>query len=186
MSGDPQLCSSLISDGFDGEPPQKKSKLYAISSDFESGFARLKRFFSVLRPLIGGAAPDLISGLDETTAFLEAHRDRYLLLETIELDCMTHEREAELRTCVEEEIKASLAAGAAVDALLSDPSNIGNRLKSATLKKSGSPLDAFCGLRLDDDFDSVRDDKTEYPLGLYWDEVLYFELWNKAQFEANR
>ena len=46
------------------------------------------------------------------------------------------------------------------------------------------PFDAFYGLTLSDDFDS--DGKTKYALGLNgWSDVLYFELWNKAEFEAN-
>ena len=36
MSGDPQLCSSSISDGFDSEPAGAKTKLYAISGDFDA------------------------------------------------------------------------------------------------------------------------------------------------------
>lgn len=37
------------------------------------------------------------------------------------------------------------------------------------------------------DFDNIRDDKTDNPLGLsWWTAVLYFELWNRAEFEANQ
>ncbi len=43
------------------------------------------------------------------------------------------------------------------------------------------------GLRLDDDFDNTRDDKTERPLGLaMWTETLYFALRNRAEFVAGR
>jgi hypothetical protein len=183
MSGDPQLCSSLVSDGFDGEPPNKKSKLYATSGDFDQGFARLKAFFSIVRP-IAAASPDLIAGLDGTVEFLEAHRDRYLLLETIELDCMEEEGEAELRACVEKEIANCVHAGAAVDALAANLSDARDRLQAAAQRKGAPPLDALHGLRLDDDYDNSH--KAKYPLGLEWTDVLYFELWNRAQFEANR
>src|SRR5262249_8245236 len=105
MSGDPQLCSSLVSDGFESEPANKKTKLYGISSDFETGFARLQRFFAVLRPIAAVASPELTTWMNETITFLEAHRDRYLLLETIELDCMTEAGESALRACVEKEIE---------------------------------------------------------------------------------
>jgi hypothetical protein len=186
VSGDPQLCSSLISDGFDGEPTNEKTKLYAISSDFESGFTRLKKFIAVLRPLAAVTSPDLTAGLDETVAFLEAHRDRYLLLETIELDCMTHQGEEEWQSCVEEEMAACLGAGAAIDALPADPMEAAECLENATRSKHGLPLAAFYGLRLDDNYDNVHDNKTEYPIGLAWSDVLYFELWNRARFEANR
>lgn len=119
MSGDPQLCSTLLSDGFDGESPDKKSRLFAISSDFELGFARMKRLITILRPLAVSSS-ELTAGLDDTLEFLEAHRNRYLLLETIELDCMTSEGEEQLRRSVEEEIKEILRVGAAIDALPTD------------------------------------------------------------------
>jgi hypothetical protein len=184
MSGDPQLCASLVSDGFDGEPASRKTKLHAISGDFEVGFARLERFISVVHPLTASSSPELIAGLDETLAFLESHRDRYLLLETIELDSMTCEGEAELRACVEREIAECVNAGAAIDALPVDVAEAGTRLTQAARKRAGPPLDALFGLRLDDDFDNVRGEKTQYPLGLEWNVVLYFELWNRAEFEA--
>lgn len=185
MSGDPQLCASLISDGFDGEAPEKKTKLHAISSDFDMGFTRLKKFFTVLRSLAADTSPDLIALLDASVEFLEAHRDRYLLLETIELDCMSQTGEAELRGCVEKELANCLGVGAAVDALPENLAEAGKCLQEAAQRKRGGPLDAFHGLRLDDDCDNVRDEKTEYPMGLEWSDVLYFELWNRAQFEAN-
>jgi hypothetical protein len=184
MSGDPQLCASLVSDGFDGEPGNQKTKLHAISGDFEAGFARLKRFISVVRPL-AAASPTLVIGLDETLAFFESHRDRYLLLETVELDTMTTEGEAELRACVEREIADCVRAGAAIDALPTDAAEAGAILANAVRDRTGPPLDAFHGLRLDDDFDNVRGGN-ENPLGLEWSDVLYFELWNRAEFEANR
>lgn len=185
MSGDPQLCASLVSDGFEDEPKRKKSKLHAISSTFDTGFDRLTKFFEVVRSL-SGKSRQLLGWLDETVAFLESHRDRYLLLETIELDCMTEDKEAALRACVEKEIKNCVRAGAAVDALPAKLADSGKCLKKATREKCKAPLSALFGLRLDDDCDNTYEQKTEYPLGLEWTDVLYFELWNKAQFEANR
>ncbi len=186
MSGGPQLCSSLVSDGFDGEPPDRKTRLYAISSDFELGYARLKKFFAAVRTLVGEGAPDLLHAMGETQIFLEAHRDRYMLLETIELDTMSEDTGQGLQACVERELTACLRAGAAIDALPADAGEAGARLRAAAQHKSEEPLDAFYGLVLDDHFDSTRDGKTCYPLGLEWSDVLYFELWNREQFEANR
>ncbi len=186
MSGDPQLCASLISDGFEDEPDDKKSKLHAISSPFDEGYARLKRFAEVLRPLVAESAPALAGQLDETLSFLEAHRDRYLLLETVELDTMMEEGEAALRACVEEERERCRQAGAAIDALPGNATEAARLLQAAAGRKHEPPLDALLGLRLDDDFDNVVDDKTEYPLGLEWYEELYFSLWNRAEYEAQR
>ena len=138
-----------------------------------------------MRPLVATSWPALVAGLDETLAFLESHRDRYLLLETIELDTMTYEGEAELRACVEREIAECVRAGAAIDALPADAAEAGGSLVSAARSRTGPPLDAFHGLLLNDDFDNVRGG-TEYPLGLEWSDVLYFQLWNRAAFEANR
>ena len=176
MSGSPQLCSSLVSDGFNDEPPDCKTRLYAISSEFELGYARLKKFFTIVRTLAGNGAPGLIHGMEETQKFLEAHRNSYLLLETIELDTMSEETEQGLRTCVERELTACLCAGAAIEALPADVKEAGARLKAAAQQKSEEPLDAFYGLVLNDHFYSTSDDETCYPLGLSWSDVLYFEL----------
>lgn len=187
MSGDPQECSSLVSDGFEDEPADRKTHLYAISSDFEMGLARLKKFLAIVRRLADGSSPHLMGELDETVAFLEAHRDRYLLLETIELDIMTDDDPAALRGCVAREINACRQVAAAIDALPADVTEAGERLKAAAQQKCEAPLDAFYGLRLDDDFDNTRDRKTEYPLGLsFWSDVLYFQLSNRTQLEADR
>ena len=35
MSGNPRACASLISDGLEDDPKDKKTKLYAISGDFQ-------------------------------------------------------------------------------------------------------------------------------------------------------
>jgi hypothetical protein len=174
----------LVSDGLGDEPPDQRTRLYAISSNFDMGLARLKSFFAVLRPL---ASTQLIARLDESVAFLEAHRDRHLLLETVELDLMTESGEAALRACVDNEIDTCRRIGAAVDALSQNLAEAGTRLLAAARQKSEAPFDVLYGLALDNDFDNVREGKTENPLGLsWWSDVLYFELWNRAQFEANR
>lgn len=186
MSGDPRLCASLVSDGFDDDPAERKTKLYAISSEFDTGHARLTKFCAVARAAGAGSA-DLGTALDETERFLGEHRDRYLLLETIELDCMGESGEDALRACVEREIDLCVRAGAAVDALPDDPSQAGVWLATAARQKSEAPLAAFHGLVLDDDFDNVRDDRTENPLGLsWWTDVLYFALWSRSEFEASQ
>jgi len=205
LSGDPRLCSSLVSDGFRSEPPDRKTRLYAISSNFDLGYAslkkflaivraiahssartRLKKFLAILRAIAGGGAPDLIDAIEETQNFLEAHRNRYLLLETIELDSMSEQTEQGLRTSVERELAACLRTGAAIEALPADVNEAGVRLKAAARRSTEAPLDAFYGLVLNDHFDSTRDGETHYPLGLYWSDVLYFALQNREQFEANR
>ncbi len=186
MSGDPQLCASLVSDGFESDAPNNKTKLYAISSDFETGFARLQHFFAVLRPIASEASPGLTEYINETITFLEAHRDRYLLLETIELDTMEEDEASALRGCVEKEIENCLRVGSAVDAIPNNLEEAAALLKKATQSSLEAPYDAFYGLRLDDDCDNTRDDKTEYPLGLGWTDVLYFSLWNRAKFEENQ
>lgn len=219
MSGDPQLCASLVSDGFDSDEPGSKTRLHAISSSFDPGFERVRRFIDIVRPLLleapeTGRQPQSLLGhfkelispgrkaatpaappaapvqlpiwLDETIAFLEAHRDRYLLLETVELDTMSEETEDALLACVEAEIARCRHVGAALDALPADIAEAGRQLKKAIAQKCPAPLDAFFGLRLDDDCDSTRNGATKHPLGLQWSDVLYFDLWNRAEFEAHR
>lgn len=224
MSGDPQLCASLIADGLEDDEPQRPTRLHAISSRFEPGLARVKRFAEIVRAAVGDAAPataatpaaatapsllgrirrlfwsadaaparpattaptELLAALDETIAFLEAHRDEYLLLETIELDVMAESEEAALKASVEKELARCRQAGAALDALPADPVEAGRQLLAATRERGAAPLDALHGLRLDDSFDGGRNQRVDYILGLMWSEVLYFDLHNRAEFEARQ
>jgi hypothetical protein len=233
MSGDPQLCASLITDELDADPPDQKTRLHAISSPFDAGFERVRRFVDIARLPGVGAAPrpapaasvaapapttfigrlkrlfastrggvptpppvpvpapavagtaHFLKALDETVAFLEAHRDTRLLLETIELDGMSEHEESGLRSCVEQEIARCREAGAAVDALPADPAAARRLLQKAITHRCAAPLDAFYGLHLDDDYDSTRSGATREPLGLEWSTVLYYSLWNRARFEAS-
>ncbi|MGL6073377.1 MAG: hypothetical protein ACRC8S_04340 [Fimbriiglobus sp.] len=180
MSGNPRLCASLISDGFDGELPEQKTRLYAIVGDFDAGYARLKKLLSLVR-IVGSASPALGECIDETLEFLESHQDRYVLLETIELDSMTADGEAELLASVQNEIRECIKVAEAIDALPADATEAASTLIRASTE---DPLSAFYGLRFDDNFDNVRDGN-EHPLGLEWSDVLFFGLWNRAEFEAN-
>ncbi|MFY2948123.1 hypothetical protein ACOTH1_07460 [Achromobacter ruhlandii] len=227
MSGDPQLCASLISDGLDNDEPEQRTPLHAISSRFEPGLARIKRFADIVRTTVapdGASAPapaaqdvaqdpepslleglkrlfaparaktetgarapsGLLAALDETIAFLEAHRNDYLLLETVELDLMAAADKAALKTQVERELARCRRAGEALDALPADPAEAGRQLLAATRERGAAPLDAFHGLRLDDGFDGGGNQRVDYILGLEWSEVLYFDLHNRAEFEAQR
>jgi hypothetical protein len=183
MSGNPQLCASLISDGFNGEPADRKTKLYAISAEFKAGIERLKRLVAILRPLVATSSPALVASLTESLDFLESHCCHYLLLETIELDIMNCNTEGELRESVNREIAECVRVGDAIDALPADTTEAGARLIAATRQRSNSPLAAFYGLRLDDNFDNGRSG-TEYPFGLAWSDVLYFHIRNRAAFAA--
>jgi hypothetical protein len=103
MSGEPRLCASLVADGLVDDAPEHRTRLHAISGDFAAGHARLTRFFAVVRAVGGGSAA-LCASLDETERYPDEHRDRFLLLETVELDCMTEGSEAGLLACVEREV----------------------------------------------------------------------------------
>lgn len=229
LSGEPERCASLISDGLDDDEPGNKTPLYAISSRFEPGFKRIKRFVEIVKcmpapafasalpkrkaevPLsffervkqrlaprapasapVPGSASDpsvpgtaqLHAGLDETIAFVEQHRNIYLLLETVELDLMQAEGAEALQTLVDEEVARCGGLGAQLDLLPADPAEAARVLQCAAAERSPSPLDVFYGLRFDDACDSTCIGATERPLGLYWTDSLYFALDDKASFKA--
>ena len=180
MSGDPRLCPSLIADGLEDDEPGNRTPLYAISGEFDAGHARLRKFLTAVRAA-NPAAEGLAHAVDTTLAYLDTHRDKYLLLETIELDIMMESEPAALRAAAESALADCRAAGAAVDALPDDPAEAG-----AALAKAVASPGTCHGLRLDDRFDDTRGGGTEHPLGLsWWTDVLYFDLWNRAEFEAN-
>ena len=87
---------------------------------------------------------------------------------------MSHAGEAELKACVDAEIVRCRHAGAALDALPAIVDEAARALRTAVAGQAAEPLDAFHGLRLDNDFDSTRTGATERPMGLYWSDVLYF------------
>ncbi|MEU5694341.1 hypothetical protein [Actinosynnema sp. NPDC020468] len=174
VSCGPRLCASLISDGFEDDDPQDKTPLFGIIGEFDAGLARLKKFGDAAR-LVGSAA--LRDQLDRTEEFLHGHRNRFVLLETVELDCMETSEADALRERVEREIARCREVGAAIDALPDTAA-----AAAVELEKAAGP---FRGLVFGDDFDNVRDRRTTHPIGLgSWSEVLYFSLWNKAEFEA--
>ncbi|GKX58592.1 DUF7822 domain-containing protein [Leminorella grimontii] len=182
MSGDPMLCPSLVSDGFDEEPEDKKTKLYAISSDFETGFLRLKKFFTILNAAVGDKAPYLSEEIDDALAFLEAHRDSHLLLETIELDMMTAADESALKQSVNDELSRCFFTGIAVDALSDNIDEAVEQLRHAGEVSAGLELVPLSMLNLNADYDRSDDG---CPAGVgYWSEHLFFGLWNRAEFEA--
>ncbi|EKS9797601.1 MULTISPECIES: DUF7822 domain-containing protein [Burkholderia] len=137
-------------------------------------------------PAAPAALDHLPDWLDETLAFLEQHRDQYLLLETVELDVMSESDPDALRGLVDAEIGRCRRVGAAYEALPGDTAEAARVLQRAAAERHPAPLDAFFGLRFDDNCDSTRTGETEHPLGLEWNDVLYFELFNRAQFDAHQ
>jgi len=225
-SADPKLCASLVSDTLD----DVVVPLHAITSPFDPGFERVRRFAEILKALPpncarptpapkpaaptpapsimsrllnlvgrGDSAPapqpappivprawDHVPGwLDETLTFLEQHRNAYVLLETIELDTMVSSSPEALRNMVEAEIARCRHVGDAFNALPNDIHEAARVLESATIERKPAPLDAFFGISLDDTCDSGKKAAT-YPLGLQWDEELYFSLMNREEFEEHQ
>jgi len=172
-------------------PPATATAPQAIAP--ASLLARFKEMFAPASPAAEPcveASPEirhLPGWLDETVAFLEAHRDDFLLLETVELDTMSEGEEDALRECVESEIERCRGVGAAFEALPAEIHEAARVLRSAAVDEAPPPLDAFFGLRFDDECDSTKTGDTDCPLGLTnWSDVLYFGLFNRAEFEADR
>lgn len=185
LSGEPQLSASLITnaeeDASEPDKPAIPTRYYALTGNFEAGFKRFRRFATVVRNAVGKRAAGLTEALSVATEFLSAHQDRYFLLETLELDCMEEGWEGDgQRQLASLHLERARAAGAAVDALSRFDLIAAAQLLGAAQagKRARAP---FRGLALSNEFDSDPD----HPMGMgYWDEILYYELWNRKDFEA--
>lgn len=212
LSGEPHLCPSLLADGLDSDEPGEATPLWAIAAPFEAGMARLEKLMAALSVLAVGQpasvparrtlwqrlrsitppppaplrppSPALQEAIAQTRRYLQAHRDAFVLLETVELELMSEDSASGLRAAAEHERQLCVAAGAAIDALPDDPGQAAALLLQASTARMAAPLDQLHGLQLDDTFDAP-DGAADAPLGLgYWDEVLYFAPANRAEFSA--
>lgn len=215
LSAEPKLCPSLLADGLDSDEPGHATPLWAIAAPFEPGMARLEKLLAAVSVLAAGEPPSapaprtlwqrlrgiappppaalrppspaLQEAIDDTRRYLHAHRDAFVLLETVELDLMSEDSADGLRAAAEHERQLCVAAGAAIDALPNDPGQAALELLRACAGRAAPPLDALHGLQPDDAFDTTRDGSTEYPLGLsYWNDILYFAPANRADFQSSR
>lgn len=181
MSGNPQRCASLISDGFDEE--EEKTPLYAITADFDVGFQRLLKFKSIVEPLIFAEDDGIQQEINEGFNYLTESRLPYLLLETIELEIMCTNDKDELRENVDKDIELIKLVGKAVDALPEDSEQAREVLKLAATTKQDNVFSVFYGIELNEKFDYSE---CIQSMGLgYWYNELYYSLWNKEEFEKN-
>lgn len=181
MSGNPQRCASLISDGFEDEV--EKTPLYAITADFDIGFQRLLKFKSIVEPLIYAEDDGMKQGVEEGFDYLAESRLPFLLLETIELELMGTDDKDELRNNVDKDIELIKLVGEAVDALPADYEQAREILKVAAKSKQDNVFSVFYGIELNEKFDYSECIQT---MGIgYWCDGLYYSLWNKEEFEKN-
>ncbi|MGB0907295.1 MAG: hypothetical protein ACPGVT_07360, partial [Maricaulaceae bacterium] len=166
LSGDPQVSASLVSDGFEEE--DDPSGLYALTGDFELGMARAKKFLSTVS-MCANQESGIAEATQEALEFLNAHKDKYFLLETIELDCMSPSDGPDYwKNCVEYVRGEAIHAGLQVDKLSKYKWRAKKQLKEFEFSMNA-------------DFDAP-----DAPMGIgYWTDILYFALQNKAEFAAN-
>lgn len=173
-SGNTQICSSLIANGLEGAPDVK---VYAINGEYDVGFARFLRFVDVIRFVSGSShfeAPKLLDETISTRSFLDLHMNKYVQLETVELDILSGGDEAMMKEMVEAEASMCTWIGESIDALPSDTNEAAAVVYESSVKGTGP----FAGLRFDDKYDAGRD-----PLGFRWSETLHFDMPTRAEFE---
>lgn len=173
-SGNTQICSSLIANGLEGAPDVK---VYAINGEYDVGFARFLRFIDVIRFVSGSShfeAPKLLDETISTRSFLDLHMNKYVQLETVELDILSGGDEAMMREMVEAEASMCTWIGESIDALPSETNEAAAVVYESSVKGAGP----FAGLRFDDKYDAGRD-----PLGFRWSETLNFDMPTRAEFE---
>lgn len=173
-SGNTQICSSLIANGLEGAPDVK---VYAINGEYDVGFARFLRFIDVIRFVSGSShfeAPKLLDETISTRSFLDLHMNKYVQLETVELDILSGGDEAMMKEMVEAEASMCTWIGESIDALPSDTNEAAAVVYESSVKGTGP----FAGLRFDDKYDAGRS-----PLGFRWSETLNFDMPTRAAFE---
>lgn len=173
-SGNTQICSSLIANGLEGAPDVK---VYAINGEYDVGFARFLRFIDVIRFVSGSShfeAPKLLDETISTRSFLDLHMNKYVQLETVELDILSGGDEAMMKEMVEAEASMCTWIGESIDALPSDTNEAAAVVYESSVKGAGP----FAGLRFDDKYDAGRS-----PLGFRWSETLNFDMPTRAAFE---
>lgn len=174
VSGSTEVSASLISDGFDDEPRGRKTRLPALTGRFDQGVKRLERFAAVAK-LLGAESKALATACDETFAFLEQQRDAFILLETIELDTMV--RRSGFDSIAREHLERAELIGETIDAWPASNQEVVEHVRASRDLM-------FAGTTFSDRFD---DRETGVPLGLsFWNPILYFSLWSRAEFEARR
>lgn len=195
MSGDPKRCESLIFSGLENDDfdededeceidEEQDLPLYAVTSHFESGYKRLKKFLSILEVLFSDIESDIIDNIQETICFLEKNKLPYLILDTVEIDMMLISGADNLRDAVDEEIERCLSIGKVIDELPDNIDEAAKIVKSAIIKPKANELYVFSDIRLDETYDHIRCGE---PLGLsYWSNDLYYYLLNKKEFEENK
>ena len=153
-SGNTQICSSLIANGL-----------------------RFLRFIDVIRFVSGSShfeAPKLLDETISTRTFLDLHMNKYVQLETVELDILSGGDEAMMREMVEAEASMCTWIGESIDALPSETNEAAAVVYESSVRGAGP----FAGLRFDDKYDAGRD-----PLGFRWSETLNFDMPTRAEFE---
>ena len=173
-SGNTQICSSLIANGLKDAPDVK---VCAINGEYDVGFARFLRFIDVIRFVSGSShfeAPNLLDETISTRSFLDLHMNKYVQLETVELDILSGGDEAMMKEMVEAEASMCTWIGESIDALPSDTNEAAAVVYESSVKGAGP----FAGLRFDDKYDAGRS-----PLGFRWSETLNFDMPTRAEFE---
>lgn len=179
-SGNTKICASLISDLSTSSVDNDEINLYSIVGDFEIGFARLKRFLHVLDLTAPKNYRNLRSSIENTIGFLSQNKNKYILLETLEIDCMSAVSSDELSKEVEGHVERAILSGLAVDAL-SNWDFIARLQLSKAAKIGRGVFKAFRGLNLNDDYDDLG---AENVLGISeWSSILYFDPWDKEEFK---
>lgn len=196
VSGDPQICRSIISNGVEVNDDGDTSPVYAVYSESETGKRRLLKLLEILKfsasqerkpstfrrlvspfgfPFKGGpVSPLLLEAIEKTQEFMNSVSHPFFLLETIELDVMSTGDPKELRKMVDTWKQRSVSIGAEIDALPSDAEQALGVLAISN-KDDSHNGNALMNLRIDDHFDKPR--PGENYLGLsYWSDVLAIDF----------
>ncbi|MFC0179511.1 DUF7822 domain-containing protein [Thorsellia kenyensis] len=175
VSGNSTLCPSLLTDTF--KESIAGDHVFALSGDFNIGYARLVKFLSTLDVLFSKNEKSIKTEIQNTQSFLQQYKNNYIYLETIELDVMGFDESEQLKAQTLEYLDFAKQLANIIDSLPDNKNEAIELLAKAKITYLGNEALLLDNICIDHNYDCS--DKC-FLLGITeWTNNLYFTLNSK-------